>query len=318
MPLPLPSLRRSVGCAFGLVALPLVVGVAATRLLTSRAEREHPPLGRFVTVDGLRQHVIERGEGPPILFVHGAFCAGDDFVHTVFDELEGEARCIAWDRPGHGWSERPTDLCGPEEQGRLLGALVRELGLERPLLVGFSLGGAVVLQAAAEDPSRYAGAVLLNAPAYTWTEPTELHYRVPEWPVVGTLFTETIAMPFGLATKAGGIERVFAPDPVAPLFERSPLSLALRPASYRANAQDVRELKPFLARAAERWRGLTLPLVIVQSRDDKIVSPTLHAPRLVREAPDAELTFLEHAGHQIPYSHTAEVLAAVRRGLARR
>jgi hypothetical protein len=46
---------------------------------TRRAEREHPPAGKFVTVDGVRLHYIERGEGPPVVLLHGNVVTAEDF-----------------------------------------------------------------------------------------------------------------------------------------------------------------------------------------------------------------------------------------------
>ena len=42
-----------------------------------KAEREHPPVGQFVTVGGIRLHYIERGEGPPVVLLHGARSANE-------------------------------------------------------------------------------------------------------------------------------------------------------------------------------------------------------------------------------------------------
>ena len=44
-----------------------------------KVEREHPPTGRFVTVDGVRLHYIEKGEGPPVVLLHGNVVTAEDF-----------------------------------------------------------------------------------------------------------------------------------------------------------------------------------------------------------------------------------------------
>ena len=45
-----------------------------------KAEREHPATGRFVTVDGVRLHYIEKGEGPPVVLLHGNVVTAEDFA----------------------------------------------------------------------------------------------------------------------------------------------------------------------------------------------------------------------------------------------
>ncbi len=46
-----------------------------------KAEREHPPTGRFVTVGGVRLHYIEKGEGPPVVLLHGNVVTAEDFAN---------------------------------------------------------------------------------------------------------------------------------------------------------------------------------------------------------------------------------------------
>jgi hypothetical protein len=51
-----------------------------------RAERDNPPLGDFVEVDGTRVHYVERGEGPVVVLLHGNAVSLEDFIASgVFD-----------------------------------------------------------------------------------------------------------------------------------------------------------------------------------------------------------------------------------------
>lgn len=300
--------RRSV---MALVLL-LATGFAATRVLIARAERTFPPLGSFVVVEGLRQHYVERGAGPPIVFVHGAFGGSQDFAATILDDAARRYRCIAWDRPGHGYSERSqSEVIDPGVQARILLGLVRELRLKRPLLVGFSYGSAVVLAAALDQPDAIHGAVLLNGPSHVWPDPTELVYRMPAVPLLGTLLTETVTTPLGHLLANDGVANAFAPLAVGTSFASSPIALALRPASYRANAEDLRSLKPFLADQVHRYAGLRVPVTMVVAEGDRVVSPHIHSRQLARASSRVELVHIPGAGHQILYTHAARVLAII-------
>jgi len=264
-------LRRALGSA----VLLLAAGFAATRVLARSARARYPALGEHVLVDGLRQHVVDRGSGEPVVFVHGAFGALQDFTATLLDVAARRYRCIAWDRPGHGYSERPATEADPGAQADLLAGLIDELELDAPLLVGFSYGGAVALATALRRPERVRGVVLLNGPSHPWPDPIEWTYRLPAVPVLGTLLTETLLTPVGTLLADASVRRAFAPAEVAPAFERSPVALALRPASYRANAEDMRTLKPFLAEQQDRYGELAVPLTIVVASADRVVSPTM-------------------------------------------
>lgn len=67
---------------------PVVTGIVATlavsavfnRVLAKKAERRNPPMGRFITVDGVRLHYVERGTGSPLVLLHGNGSMVQDFV----------------------------------------------------------------------------------------------------------------------------------------------------------------------------------------------------------------------------------------------
>src|SRR5438128_412743 len=60
-----------------------------------RAEREHPPTGRLLDVDGVRLHVVDRGEGPPVVLIHGNTVTHRDFEASgLIDRLAREHRVI--------------------------------------------------------------------------------------------------------------------------------------------------------------------------------------------------------------------------------
>jgi hypothetical protein len=68
-------------------ALPIAAGVVVAavasallnRWLAQKAERRNPPLGRFITVDGVRLHYVERGTGTPLVLLHGNGTMIEDF-----------------------------------------------------------------------------------------------------------------------------------------------------------------------------------------------------------------------------------------------
>jgi pimeloyl-ACP methyl ester carboxylesterase len=76
----------------------------------AQAEREHLPKGTFVTVDGVRLHYLERGSGPPVVFLHGNGAMVEDMlISGVIDRAASTYRAVVFDRPGFGHSERRRD-----------------------------------------------------------------------------------------------------------------------------------------------------------------------------------------------------------------
>lgn len=119
------------------------------------------PARETVMADGLDVSLFRAGEGRPLLFLHGAAPAG---VWLPFHQLlSSHVQLIAPDHPGFGYTPRPGWLTGMDDLVLHYDALLRTLGLDRPLLAGFSLGGWIAAELAVTYPDRFAGLVLLDA-----------------------------------------------------------------------------------------------------------------------------------------------------------
>ena len=68
-----------------------------------KAEREHPPAGQFVTVDGVRLHYMDRGEGPPVVLLHGNVVTAEDFDTSGGARLDSQATSCDCVRPSGFW-----------------------------------------------------------------------------------------------------------------------------------------------------------------------------------------------------------------------
>lgn len=108
---------------------------------------------------------IDQGAGPPVVFIHGQGADLSSFA-PVYPALEGQVRIVALDIPGFGKSDKPEPHISTEFYRDLLGVLVRELGLERPWLVGHSFGGLIALMYAEAQPVRVAGLTLIDSAGF--------------------------------------------------------------------------------------------------------------------------------------------------------
>ena len=146
--------------------LVLAGGVAIFAAWTARrVEKVLPPRGHFIEVDGARIHYLDEGSGPTLVLIHGLGGQMHNFTHSLLDRLKHNHRVIILDRPGSGYSTRARKASAAlGAQARTIAGLVERLGLERPLIVGHSLGGAIALMLALEHPEKIGGLALL-APA---------------------------------------------------------------------------------------------------------------------------------------------------------
>lgn len=304
----------------GLAVLVLVLGVVALALVkgaqqASALAAETRP-GLLVGEPGRRVHLIDSpGPGPAVVFIHGNPGTALDFS-DVQRALQGQASTIAVDRPGYGWSERPALEWGPKAQAEQLHAAVKAHGVNEVVLAGFSYGGPVALAWAEAWPDEVKALVLLAPVADA----------VTGHPVHGV--QAQLAGPFGGAIAhvlgplmapgavASGYADAFFPRPADPeVVRRAKLHVA-RPATLRASAFDWRALEGELAHLDDAAAAIFVPVEALFANQDRVVGPE-HAAFVETHLPSAHVVRLDDAGHQLMSTHTAEVVAAVQRALAR-
>ncbi|MEO0635037.1 MAG: alpha/beta hydrolase [Pseudomonadota bacterium] len=318
------SRQTAAGAALALIAPLIVLGGGLALWSASQArqiEERFPPIGDFVVVDGLRLHVVDSGEAdlPAVLFIHGASANLRD-QHAVYAEaLDGIARTIFVDRPGHGYSERGDDMmamAGPEPQSRLFGQLLTELGVDRAVVLGHSYGGAVATTMAVTVPDKVAGLVNIAGPTHTWDTGIAWHHDYAAPPIVGPAFVRTAVMPFARATDAvaKGVDAVFEPQPLPEDYrEQTAPDLTLRPLAFRSNSQDMEVLLAHNERFTERYGEISAPTSIIHGDADTTVGVSLHSEKLVEQVDGAELHVLPGVGHKPDYVAEDVVLREIRR-----
>lgn len=308
-------LALSVGIGAALLAVGSVAGCAGLR--KSRAEARHPPVGQFVTVDGLRVHYDMQGAGPDIVLLHGASGNLRDWTFGLRDLLTPQFRVTAFDRPGLGYSDAlPGGGFSLADQVAVLRGAADQLGIDRPVLLGQSFGGSVALEWGLQGGP--AALVLLCAPSLPWPGGLDASYRVLSNPfgaaVVGSLASAFVPQSY----VEGAIARVFAPEAMpAGYAEHIGADLTLRQATLVANARQVNGLRPQLVAMQPRYPGLDLPVELIHGDADTIVPLAIHSARLVDMLPDARLTVIPGGGHMPQHLHPGLVVEAALRAASR-
>lgn len=280
----------------------------------ARIEQRFPPVGDFVTVDGLRLHYRAQGEGSgtPLLLVHGASSNLRDFGR-IQPLLADNRRVIAFDRPGYGYSQRPDgDWPDPAQVARLLLDAAAKLGIEKPVLLGHSWAGSVVMAGLVEMPERLAGGVLLSGVAGHWAGSVGWSYDLGGLPVLGPLFARTLVYPAGSRMLDEVVKGVLAPNAVPEGYvEAIGAPLALRPRQFLHNAQDMKRLSVYLQRLSPRYREIDKPLLLLHGEADELVPFWNHGERLLPVIAQAQVVKLPETGHAPHHARPEETTRAV-------
>ena len=281
-----------------------------------RAEREHPPSGRFVAVDGVRLHYLERGAGPPVVLLHGNLVNAEDWALSgVLEQTAATCRTVAIDRPGFGYSDRPAEVrWTAAAQAALLREAMARLRLVRPVLVAHSWATLVALELALADPRALGGLVLVSG-YYRPTARLDVPpAALPAVPVLGKVLQYTVSPLLGRALLPLSLEAMFAPDGVPDRFRRGfPYGFPVRPSQVRAQAEEAAAMVPTAARLRQRYRELRLPVSIVAGTEDRIVDCADQAVWLHHELPDSDLLTPPGLGHMLHHAAPGLIAHVVRR-----
>jgi pimeloyl-ACP methyl ester carboxylesterase len=298
-------------------ALLAAAGIAASFLYVQAkkhaVERDNPPAGKFVDVDGVRLHYLERGEGPVLVLLHGNGLFANDFeLSGLLEQAAQNHHVIAFDRPGFGYSERPSDTSWtPEAQAKLIYQALHRLRIERPIVVGHSWGTLVALAMALDFPKYVRGVALMSGYFFPSGRIDAPLASVPAVPVLGHLLRYTVAPLMGRMMWPALVKRMFGPATTPERFKRLPVWMSLRPSQLGASAAESGLMIPAAQRLSQRYAELTMPVAVIAGSGDRIASAEHHAVRLHEEIPHSELVMQPGVGHMVHYANPDRIMAAV-------
>lgn len=276
-----------------------------------------PQKGKIQPVNGGKIHYIDIGprDAPALVLVHGLSGQMQHFTYALTDPLSRDFRVIAIDRPGCGYSERDSESSATlPEQARMIGELLDHLNVSNPMLVGHSLGGAVVLAMALDRPDKTAGIALICPLTHPEEDPSAafggLNIRNE---TMRRLLGHTLAVPMARRTAEAVLNMVFAPDPVPEDFLISGGgALGLRPKAFITASSDfVAADQAIRAQHLRYTAELNIPGGVLFGADDTLLSPATHGAPMTAFGLVHEV--LDNRGHMIPLTAPAETEAFIRR-----
>jgi pimeloyl-ACP methyl ester carboxylesterase len=243
-----------------------------------RAERDHPSAGNFMNVNGVLLHFIDtNGSNPALVIFHGNGAMISDMqISGLLGRAAEKYRVILFDRPGYGYSDRPSDRTwGPFEQADLFHRALAQLGVVRPLIFGHSSGTQVALAMALDFPDDVGGLVLASGYYFPTPRADALSAAPVTIPVLGDFLRHTIIPLVGRLTAAGMFRKMFAPQPVPPRFlAEFPVGLTLRPSQLKANSEETVLMISAASKLEDRYDELHCPVCIMTGATTRSSTPS--------------------------------------------
>jgi pimeloyl-ACP methyl ester carboxylesterase len=302
---------------YALTTAATVGALAATaimnRVRARKAERENPPMGAFIEVDGVRLHYVERGQGQPLALLHGNGSMIQDFDSSGLIDMAAEKyRVIVFDRPGFGYSDRPrSTIWTPDAQAALIEAALRQIGVERAIVLGHSWGASVALALAVNHEAMVQALVLASGYYFPTVRADVVALSGPAVPVVGDVLRHTVSPILGRAIWPLLMRKIFGPSEIPAKFDGFPSEMALRPSQIRASAAESALMIPTAATARASYGQLKMPVVIVAGEEDRLIDIDDQSARLHEEIPGSTLHRVPGAGHMVHQTATDLVMNAI-------
>jgi 2-hydroxymuconate-semialdehyde hydrolase len=267
------------------------------------------PDDHFVTVDGFRMRYQVKGEGTPLILIHG-FASSIVTWHRNIDDLARDHRVYAIDLKGWGLSDKPSD--GDYSllaQAHHLRTFMLEMGIERAVLVGHSMGGTVCAHFAIEYPAAVLGIVLIDPAGarrfpYLWLLSRALDVPVlRRWMRLGMQY----AMSNESLISSGMPRAYYNPAFLTPEMKASllaPFHTEGFDDAFIKFSRDMRHIK-----LHGRTHRVQCPTLIVWGEHDLVVPP-VDGRYFVEQIQNSRLVILPNAGH-LPHDEQADTVNAL-------
>jgi pimeloyl-ACP methyl ester carboxylesterase len=302
-------MRRVVLGLLVLVALAIALPPLWFRIFPATVPPLEPAETFVALASGPRMHAIVRGEGPPVVLVHGLPGQASEWRETTALLAAHGRRVIAIDRLGYGHSDaRDGDEFTFEANARELRELLTALDLQDVTVVGWSYGGGTALvaahqEAASGEAPRIGRLVLVGSvgPGFGENAPPPIVALIYSPPVLAWL---RAVPPIGRGMQRAMSDGAYSGQPMPGWWLPG---LAANLAQPKAQQAFTREGAAMASQPTPTSAGLALPILVVHGDDDRLV-PIDVGRALAREAPGAALAEVPGGSHMLPVTE-AQLLA---------
>jgi pimeloyl-ACP methyl ester carboxylesterase len=240
----------------------------------------------FTSVDGVRLHYAQDGQGTDLLLIHGLGGSLHDW-DACTPTLARYHRVLRWDARGFGESDKPAGPYSPQLFARDLAGFARACGVVRAHVAGISMGGVIAQRFALDYPDMVKSLILISTSSEVGAQ------AQAAWEKTAAVIAQR-----GFGSNADFAARIYAASFVKAHPDRVQARMAQigtnDPHAYAAAARAI---------GAYNWTSelsrVQVPTLILQGEEDKLTPPG-GSVRMSRVLPHCRLLVIPDCGHVVP------------------
>ncbi len=253
------------------------------------------------------------GLGEPVVLIHGSLVTSDDMVLALMAQLSDRYDVLAFDRPGHGGSaQTPTKQGSPYAQAKMIVEGWRTLGIERPIIVGHSFGGAVALCAAIEAPGEVSSVLALAPICFPEVRVEHVMFGPRAAPFAGEWLARSIGKVADVMTLPLLRNAMFFPQPMPSSYAAEyPFAWASTSEMMIADGKDGMASYLALAESAGRYSLCDVPVRIFGGTHDVVVTNARHGLAAACLMPNSAFRWMPGLGHMLHHFCANEICQSI-------
>ncbi len=268
----------------------------------------------YMDIGGLRLRYATAGQGDPLLLLH-TMRTQLEYFRTILPDLARNHQVIALDLPGHGESAIPDVEYTESFFTQSVAAFLKQLDLRNVTVVGESIGGAIALSLAADNPEGRVRRVVAVNP-YDYAAPdaggitrsstfAKIVFTAVEWPAMGWLMSLS-ERPFVLRRimQGGFYDQTHLPDDLVTMFAKT----GAREGFHCAERSLFHHWQSWVD-ARRKYEAIRVPVLLIYGDHDW----SLEQERIdnQKRIPGSQLVTLERTGHFASLESPDQVLRAI-------
>ena len=292
----------------------IILSAICTKIITQKIKHSIPKFGKTTVLEDAEIHWYETGQGRPIIMLHGLAGNLRNFTYALSERLDQDYRVIAIDRAGCGWSKRSKpEIATLQEQARIIAQFIDKEQIDKPLIVGHSLGGAIALALALEYNNKISGLALICPATQTVDKvPDIFRFLNISSRLLRFFLAHTISSLFGILTRKDTFEIAFSPEPVSENFStKGGGDLALTSKAFIKTSEDLVFALSSAPLLVGREKELNVPTKTLFGEKDEILDVKLHGEKFA-ELSGTQIKVLAGKGHMLPLTQPEECSTFIR------